>query len=224
MPPKKQQTVMTEDSSDEEQQQPLEDQVEQAVKKSRKKGVAAHVDHGKEVQKAGVAARRQNGFASAREKSLATARKKNDRLERMQKIEEAEAEEKARSERLSKGKHDNEDVPTDHAPNYNGLLSRLEELLQQRQGETQPKKGKRTAKKPPGTPQDSSDESDEPPRQKQVRKSAKKELRNKTGAMEEDLNNKGHLVGNKGKQRVMQHDADERWRNMASNLFPGGGW
>lgn len=203
----------------------LEVQVKQAM---RTKGVAGHVENGKKIQAKGVEARKQNGYASQREKKLAAEQKKNDRLERMKNIEEAEEAERERSERLSGGKKQAPPVPihatTDKAPNYDDRLARIEELLQARQAEAAaPKKKASKAKlKPAPKEEETSEEEEElPPRQKQVRKSAKTEMKKKSGAIEESIHSRSHLPGNPGKQKAMLMDQEARWRELAANLLPG---
>lgn len=205
----------------------LEVQVRNAM--SRKKGLPAHVETGKKVQAAGTAAQKAKGYASQREKALETERKKNDRLERLAKIEEAEEAERERGARLAdvKGKKaqapSTEDRAEDATTGFDSRLAKIEELLMARQQEAQeaPPKRKRKAAPRRQVEVEETDDEDEPPRQKHVRKSAKSELRKKAGAYEEGLNNRSNIMGNTGKQRAMEHDQEARYRAMAQNLMPG---
>lgn len=207
----------------------LEVQVE-AAKRTRKKGLPAHKETGKAVQKLGVEAKRQQGAASKREKEIERLMKANDRLEKLNKISDLEHAERERAELLKKANRertvakDNAPKPTVQENDINARFARLEELLMARQSESTSFKPKR---KPPAKraplPKDSSDDSDEdePPRQKAVRRSAKAALKQVGGAQEELINKRAHLVGNRHKAKAMELDEERRFADMASQLFPG---
>lgn len=231
MAPKKQVLVHPLHEDDQSEAEPETEELEVQVKQAmRKKGVAGHVENGKKMQAKGVEARKQNGFASQREKKLAAEQKKNDRLERLRKIDDAEEAERERSERLAGEKREKTKEPKvpihdtiDPAPNFDSRLARIEELLQARQAEVPAKsKKKPPAKKAVRQEEESSEEDQEvPPRQKQVRKSAKTEMKKKSGAIEEDIHTRGHMFGNTGKQKAILIDQNERYKAMARNLMPG---
>ena len=228
MAPKKQ--VLVTPMDQEEYESPVEElevQVKQAM--GRQKNVPGHVENGKKMQAKGVEARKQNGYASQREKKLAAEQKKNDRLQRQLDIEAKETAERARGERLAGEMRDKEKAPpakqetTDGQTDMEKRFQRLEELLLARQAEEPKKKAKSRANpKPKAAPKEESSD-DEPvhPRQKQVRKSAQTEMRKKSGAMEEDIHSRGHLPSNPGMQKVMVMDQQDRYNAMARNLFPG---
>lgn len=193
-------------------------EVQVASARKRAKGVPAHKETGKAVQAKGAAAKKASGAASVREREVARLAKKNDHLERLKKIDELEQAERERAALLAEKQKSTKKASALEAGDLDSRFAKLEAMLMARNDE--PKHPKPKAKKKPPPPPSSSEE-DEPPRQKAVRKSAKAELRKKAGAREEELNNRGHLVGNKSKKAVMQHDHERAFLDLASQLLPG---
>ena len=215
----------TEHMSSDSEPETLEVQVE-AAKRSRKKGVPAHKETGKNVQKLGVEAKKQQAAASKREKEVERLQKANDRLAKLNKISDLEHAERERAELLKQANRErtpaqaNAPKPSVAQDDINARFARLEELIMARQAE-QPKKKKGPAKKAP-VPLDSSDDDEAPPpRQKAVSKSARTELKRKAGAQEEEMHKRGHLVGNKGKAKAMELDQERQFMDIASQLMPG---
>ena len=208
----------------------LEVQIDKA-KKSRKKGVEAHKQTGKAVQKLGVEAKKTQAAASKREREIERLTKKNDHLEKLAKISDLEYAERERAELLKRNNREktpaqaNAPKPTVQDGDLHAKLTRLEELIMARQSEAAPVAPKKRAKKAPPrqqAPPDSSDDSeDEPPRQKAVRRSAKAALKQVGGAQEEMINKRAHLVGNKHKAKAMELDQERRFADLGSQLFPG---
>ena len=225
MPGTKQANTPSDSESDHE---TIEVQVEKARK--RAKGVPAHKETGKAVQAKGVAAKKASGAASTREREIARLAKKNDQLERLAKIEEMERAERERGAALqAKTKPVTEPVKNStESGDIDARFARLEELLTMRNAQSsatreEAAKPKVTKRKPrvPKKKEDSSEDDDETPRQKSVRRSAKTELRKRAGAHEEELNKKGHLVGNRHKKNAMEMDHEDAWNAMARELMPG---
>lgn len=205
----------------------LQVQVENA-KQSRKKGLPAHKETGKKVQSLGVEAKKKQAAASKREKEVEKLMRRNDQLEKLNKIAELEHAERERSELLKQNNREKGSAASANKPSapvgdgdINARFARLEELIMARQSEASAAKpkAKRAAKKPPVAVESDSDE--DPPRQKAVRKSAKTELKRAAGAHEEQLNKRGHIVGNKGKQKAMELDQERQYMDIASQLMPG---
>lgn len=216
--------------SEESEPETLEVQVQAA--RSRKKGVQGHVDQGKRINAAGTAARKEQGAASTRLKKVEQERKKNDRLARLKKVEEEEEAERERGRQLRADKADKPEEPhkpaaagVHQADAYDDRFRRLEELLLARQSEEPPKKKRAPPKAPPkrrAPPPDSSDEEEEEPeRHKQVRRSARSELKARTGALEENLHRKSHSVGNRAKYSVEELDRRRHHEALAAQLTPG---
>ena len=209
-------------SDSESDQETIEVQVEKARK--RAKGVPAHKKTGEAVQAKGVAAKKAQGAASLREREIARMAKKNNQLERLAKIEEMEQAERERGAALAAKTQPKE--PTKNSTeggDIDARFARLEELLTIRnaQEDAAPKTKAKPKRKPPARAPDTSDDDDETPRQKSVRRSAKTELRKRAGAHEEELNKKGHLVGNRHKKDAMALDHEAQFLQMASQLMPG---
>ncbi|MGV0964273.1 MAG: hypothetical protein ACOYBT_10345 [Polynucleobacter sp.] len=206
----------------------LQVQVENA-KQTRKKGLPAHKETGKKVQAMGVEARKKQAAASKREKEVEKLMRRNDQLEKLNKIAELEHAEKERAELLKQNNREKSAAASSNKPSapvadgdINARFARLEELIMARQSEAPtPKPKAKRAPKKPAAPVDSDSDDEAPPRQKAVGKSARHELRKKAGAEEEQLNKRGHLVGNKGKAKAMELDQERQYMEIANQLMPG---